>query len=347
LGDLLLSTPLFHWTKKTYPNQKLGLICRKGLGQPLLELGLIDFYWEIEKGNQKTYQNVIQELKKFEINQLISPHTSLRTALMVAQIKAHHKISFKKIWNFIFFQNRVSFEKQWPESIRLLKLIENRNPELQQNFNNLRPSEEYILKNETHDLLPAPSWADPGFCIDQNRVESKKQQYQINEKYRFNNAVALFPGSVWATKMWKKEKFIELGQSLHAKGFQVVIMGGPEEKTLGEEVARQIPGALQLCGKTNVLESLLLLTNVKLVIGNDSSSSHMAALMNRPVVSFFGPTVLHFGYRPWTGKVKVFEVNSLNCRPCGSHGPKVCPLGHHKCMQDLNITLQDLQPFLN
>lgn len=335
-----------NWTKKTYPDQKLGLICRKGLGKPLLELGLIDYYWEIEKGQRSSYQKVIQELKNFEVNNWISPHTSVRTALMTAQVKAKNKISFKKFWNFLFFNTRIDFDSSYPESIRLLNLIKDLNTDLTSHFQKLAAAFEYTEKNVNSELKAPPSWADPGFCIKPELITQKKIQYKIDEKYLFKNAVAIFPGSVWATKMWKKEKFVELGKNLQALGYQVVIMGGADEKKLGEEVASQIPHAIQLCGQTHILESLLLLSNVKLVIGNDSSSSHMAALMNRPVVSFFGPTVLRFGYRPWTSKVKVFEVQGLDCRPCGAHGPKVCPLGHHKCMQELNITTKDIASFL-
>lgn len=344
---MLLTTPLIKWTKKTYPDQKIGLICRKGLGQAFLELGLIDYYWEVEKGHRSSYQKVIQSLKSFEVNHWISPHTSIRTALMTAQVKAHNKISFKKNWNFLFFNSRVSHDKSYPESIRLLNLIRHLNPELNSHLQQLAPANQYISKNSDSELIPPPFWSDPGFCVSPELIVNKKMQYKIDQKFNIKNAVALFPGSVWATKMWKKEKFIQLGKLIQSRGFQVVIMGGRDEIELGNEVAAQIPGALQLCGQTTILESLLMLTNVKLVIGNDSSSSHMAALMNRPVVSFFGPTVLRFGYRPWTQKVKVFEVENLDCRPCGAHGPQICPLGHHKCMQDLNINFQNIESYLN
>lgn len=335
------------WTRKTFPEQKVGLICRKGLGQAFLELGLIDFYWEIEKGKRDSYQKVIGDLKNFDVNNWISPHTSVRTALMTAQVKAKNKISFKRFWNFIFFNTRIEHLKKYPEAIRLLDLIKYLNSDLQKHFNELPQADLFIQKNSNSELLSPPSWSDPGNCIDPEVLLKKKEQYQIDKKMNFKNAVAIFPGSVWATKMWKKEKFIELGKSIQGSGFQVIIMGGREEVSLGTEIASQISGAIQLCGKTSVLESLLILSQVKLVIGNDSSSSHMAALMNKPVVSFFGPTVLRFGYRPWTQKVKVFEVENLKCRPCGAHGPQVCPLGHHKCMQDLDVTYQDVKSFFN
>jgi len=320
----------------------VGLICRKGLGQAFLELGLIDYFWEVDKGNRNSYQIIVEALKKYEINYWLSPHTSFRTALFTWQIKAQKKISFKKFWNFIFFHHSLRYQKEWPEAIRLLHLLKNENHQLSQHLDSLSHPEEYIQKNKQSQLKPAPKWADPNQFLNQSLIQKKLEEYKIADRFPFQNAVVLFPGSVWATKMWKKEKFVQLGIEIVEKRYQVLVMGGASEAELGQSIAHQIPGAFNLCGKSNVLESLLILSKQKLVIGNDSSSSHMASLMGISVVSAFGPTVLRFGYRPWGRSAKIFEVSDLDCRPCGAHGPRVCPRIHHNCMNQLDITYQDL-----
>lgn len=330
------------WLKMTDPNRPVGLICRKGLGQAFLQLGLIDYFWEVDKGNRNSYQVIVEALKKFEINYWLSPHTSVRTALFTWQIKAQKKICFKKLWNTLFFHQTFAFPKEWPEALRLLHLLKNENTKLSQHLNSLSQPEQFIQKDNQSALRPAPAWADPHQFLNQNLMQKKFEEYKIADRFPIQNAVVLFPGSVWATKMWKKEKFVVLGNEIVKNGHQVIIMGGASEAELGENIASQIPGAINLCGKSNVLESLLILSKQKLVIGNDSSSSHMASLMGTPVVSAFGPTVLRFGYRPWGKSAKVFEVADLDCRPCGAHGPKVCPLGHHNCMSKLHIDYQDL-----
>ncbi|MCB0370096.1 MAG: hypothetical protein KDD45_11895, partial [Bdellovibrionales bacterium] len=86
---------------------------------------------------------------------------------------------------------------------------------------------------------------------------------------------------------------------------------------------------------TSVYESSLILSHADLVIGNDSASSHLACLCDCQLVSFFGPTVLDFGYRPWGNKVYIFENETLKCRPCGPHGHKKCPIGTHECMKSI------------
>ena len=312
----------------------LGLICRKGLGSTLKNLGIIDHFWEIQKGNADSYRTVINDLKNFDINLLLSAHTSFRTTLFCAQINAVKKITFKKPWNFFAFDERVKWPAKFPESLRLLSLLRNHSPELNKLFSELPEASEFIQKQRGSKLLAPPAWADPSQgWLPQNNSDLFNT-YNLKSK----NWIALFPGSVWATKMWKKEGFMELGKSLQTLGYQIVIMGGPEEKVLGQEVADAIPDALNLCGKTSLLESLTLLSQANLVVGNDSSSSHMAALVGVPVVAIYGPTVLKFGYRPWAKKSAVVEIEGMTCRPCGPHGHKKCPLGHHNCMKKLEAS---------
>lgn len=339
LGDLLLSVPLLKWIRKTNPETSLGLVCRKGLGSTFLRLGLVDYVWEIQKGNSKSYNEILKQINEFEVHDLISPHTSFRTTLFSAKITARKKITFAKPWNHIFFDKRIKWPAQYPEALRLLHLIKDENEDLQKLWRSLPPAHHFIVKNKQGYLPPPPEWVDPQTSISKDRVEQLRKDLEIDTRFPYDNFIALFPGSVWTTKMWKKEGYIELGQKLVSQNEKVLIMGGPEEKTLGDEIASQIPGAVNLCGQSALLESLLILSRAKLVLGNDSSSSHMAALMGRPVVSIFGPTVLEFGYRPWAQSTRIFEVEGMSCRPCGLHGHKQCPLKHHNCMKTLEVNL--------
>ncbi|MFN8789957.1 MAG: glycosyltransferase family 9 protein [Bdellovibrionales bacterium] len=341
-GDLLLTIPLLRWIKSSYPDMQLGLVCRKGLGNPLLKLGLVDQVWEIQKGNAQSYREIRSQISSYSLNLLLAPHTSVRTTLFCSRLKARRKITFAKFWNFAVFDRRLKWPGSYPEALRLLSMLVEENEALQKLWKALPPAQQFIVKTKPGDLPAPPEWADPHTSLDPKRVEKLSEELKILERFPFQNFIALFPGSVWATKMWKKEGYQSLGQELQQSGHQVVIMGGPDEKSLASEIALQIPGSVNLCGQSSLLESLLILQKARLVVGNDSSSSHMAALMGIPVVSIFGPTVLEFGYRPWAKQTRILELDGLSCRPCGLHGHRQCPLGHHKCMKSLEVHMSDL-----
>lgn len=321
--------------KKLYPEQPLGLICRKGLGLTLKNLGLVDYVWEIQKGNSQSYRDILKDLKKqFKVDLLVSAHTSFRTTLFCARIKANKKITFAKPWNFLVFDEREKWPGYYPEALRLLTLLRHHSIELNKLFKELPEPENFTTKDSWGRLESPPEWSDP------NQGWKPQDTTLLEEKFGLKDKkwIALFPGSVWATKMWKKEGYIQLGQELQKKNYQIVVMGGPEEKTLGQLVADAIPNAMNLCGQTPLIESLTLLSKATLVVGNDSSSSHMAALVGVPIVCIYGPTVLKFGYRPWAQHTAAVEFEDLECRPCSSHGPMKCPLNHHDCMQKLETS---------
>ncbi|MBO9666381.1 MAG: glycosyltransferase family 9 protein, partial [Bdellovibrio sp.] len=163
---------------------------------------------------------------------------------------------------------------------------------------------------------------------------SLKQRYDLKAVDE-GKAVLLFPGSVWATKRWTVEGFVNVGRKLQEEGFQVYVMGGPGEEVLAEQVAAQISGSISIAGKTAIIESAQIIARARLVVGNDSASTHLAAMCETPLIAVFGPTVLEFGFRPWSAQSYVAQKENLACRPCGKHGHKVCPIKTHVCMKNL------------
>ena len=144
--------------------------------------------------------------------------------------------------------------------------------------------------------------------------------------------IALAPGSVWNTKRWPKEHYIALSRQLCKAGYHLVFIGGPEERALcGEIIDRSGCRALNAAGNASILQSAALIGRCDLMICNDSGALHIANAMQTDVFAFFGPTVPSIGYYPFRPGDVVFE-REMDCRPCGSHGGKVCPLQHHECM---------------
>lgn len=97
----------------------------------------------------------------------------------------------------------------------------------------------------------------------------------------------LCPGANWLTKRWPIEHFAQLVTPVRERfGLATLIVGGPGDFPLGQ----QIPNASNLCGKTTLMQLVALMRRASLVITNDSGPMHIAAALNRPLVSLFGPT---------------------------------------------------------
>ena len=351
LGDLLLSIPLLKNIKRIYPEAELYLLCRQGLGKLMQDLKVVDHFYEVKKGSSASYKEILQVLHVFEFEKIYCPHPSLRSALLTWKLHAGEKIGFKSWWNFFYFHRRVRKDMRYPEAIRLLSLLNG-------DMATFIP-EEYASTNGIQILQPVPDVASMDICA--NLVERDTQAHLKNILDRFPGlsffdsvvqvvqtgfdgerikTVAIFPGSVWGTKRWSQKNYTLLAQKFLQQGWQVILLGSQDEQELCAQIHKDCSSdqVFNLSGRLSWMETIAVLMLVHLVISNDSGGQHLAALVSAPTVGIFGPTILEFGFRPWNSNAIVVETHKqLTCRPCGKHGPQVCPVGTHECMESINV----------
>ena len=176
-------------------------------------------------------------------------------------------------------------------------------------------------------------WGMPGIGIELTATDLERAAAWMAECGIRPGFIALAPGSIWGTKRWPF--YPELARLLAAGGRQVVAIGGKEDTLLGDAIVAAAAGrAHNSAGALSLRESAALIKQAALLVTNDSAPLHLATGVGASILAIFGPTVPRFGYGPVGRENEVAEIRDLVCRPCSSHGPQVCPLGHHKCMRD-------------
>jgi heptosyltransferase-2 len=150
--------------------------------------------------------------------------------------------------------------------------------------------------------------------------------------------VALAPGSIWGTKRWPH--FARLGAAL-ASRTPIVVVGSADDAALGGAICDAVTEAggraVNTCGTLTLRQSAAVIARARLLVTNDSAPLHLATAVGTPVVALFGPTIVEFGFGPIAEGDMALGIATLRCRPCSAHGPAVCPLGHHRCMNDLSV----------
>jgi lipopolysaccharide heptosyltransferase II len=146
--------------------------------------------------------------------------------------------------------------------------------------------------------------------------------------------VGLVPGAEWATKRWGEDHHADLARRLAAGGATILVLGGPSEREMAAAIAARSGVPVIDSTGNSIAEAMALLSRCDLVVGGDTGLVHCARALGRPTVLLFGPT--DPGRHVLGGADRVARVE-LDCSPCHDHGPERCPLGHHRCMTDLQV----------
>lgn len=142
--------------------------------------------------------------------------------------------------------------------------------------------------------------------------------------------ILLNPGAQYgAAKCWLPEYFAELAdRMIDELGATVLLSAAPKEKKIVEAIQRHMRHApVDLLSKGLSLGALKeIIRRCDLMVTNDTGPRHIAAAMDVPVVTIFGPT-----HPEWTeiyySKERQVAVKVF-CGPCQK---KICPLDH-RCM---------------
>jgi heptosyltransferase-2 len=341
LGDLILSIPFLSLLKKKYPKSYITLVCKKGIGDFFIKLHLIDQAIEVQKGTADDYARAAAVLNRDSQDLLFCIHRSFRSFLFSLKIKATIRLGYKLGYNFFGYQKKVKRDLELPEPLRVIQLLTLMDQSFAGFFSQETSTLDYNTKDDNGHMIAVPGWAKfPQLNTHvKNQGKSSTLQAIMAAMPASGKRIAVFPGSVWNTKRWPVESFAGLIDQLSGRHHTIVLMGGPGEEIYGQQIEKIIKAEtkmVNIIGRSSVWESATILEQCDLVIANDSASAHIGALLGKKILSFFGPTVLSFGYRPWSDAVYILENTQLDCRPCGAHGPKECPIKTHICMTSIS-----------
>lgn len=189
------------------------------------------------------------------------------------------------------------------------------------------------------DLGVKPDGCPPDFFLGAEAGEQAMDWLTTAGLEHEPNIVAVAPGAAHATKRWPLDHWQALVARIVASGAAVVVVGGPGDADLGASLTKAGGGRVASAAGTFGLQGTgALLQRARVVVSGDTGVMHMATAVGTPVVSLFGPTVEAFGFFPYTRQASVVEL-PLPCRPCTSQGSSKCPLGHHRCMIDIQPSM--------
>lgn len=149
----------------------------------------------------------------------------------------------------------------------------------------------------------------------------------------------LCPGAEFGpAKRWPVEHFSDLAQRFIGDGFDVWIVGSPNDAPVASALKTAMGGraaaVADLTGRTDLGTAVDLMSVASVVVSNDSGLMHAAAAVGAPLVALFGSSSPLYT-PPLSPTARVARIE-IACSPCFK---RECPLGHFRCMRELSPEL--------
>lgn len=147
--------------------------------------------------------------------------------------------------------------------------------------------------------------------------------------------VCMMPGAEYGpAKQWPLEYYKQLANALVSNGWQVWVLGSDKDSSAGEAITvGNIDGMYNLCGKTQLVDTVDLLSCAQTVVSNDSGLMHVAAAVGIAVNVIYGSSTPEYTPPLTSNDKKNIYYLRLDCSPCFE---RVCPLGHTDCLYKIN-----------
>jgi ADP-heptose:LPS heptosyltransferase len=302
IGDIVLTTPVVRCLKLQL-GAEVHYLTKKSFRGILDSNPYIDKVFAIDK----EVKEVLPELKKQNYDYIIDLHKNLRTLQVRLNLRT-------KTYSF----QKLNWQKWLMTKFKI---------------NHLPTT--HIVDRYLHTVKKLGTIND-GKGLDYF-IPAKDEI--VNPKSTF---VAFVTGAAHFTKRLPEEKIIAMCQKIAEP---IVLLGGKDEAEKGDRIAKAAGSHVtNLCGKLNLNQSASMVKQASYVISHDTGLMHIAAAFQKRIVSVWGNTIPEFGMYPYyatdnqnKGLETRLEVKGLSCRPCSKIGHQACPMGHFKCMEEIEI----------
>lgn len=311
IGDVVLATALIEKLSSFFPKASIDVLVRKG------NEGLL-------KNNPHIHQVLIWNKKEKKIINLLKVLIFIRRNKYDTVINLQRFFATGLLTAFSNAKQRIGFDKN-PLSFLFSQRIKHR---IEQGIHEVERNND-LIKSFTNNSRNKP------------KLYPSAEDIKEVSKYKTVEFITITPSSVWFTKQYPKDKWIEFINQV-PENLQIYLLGGPDNiddcnLILNESIHKKITN---LAGKLGFLQSAALMKDARMNFTNDSAPLHFATAVNAPVTAIFCSTIPGFGFTPLSDiSIIVETIEPLSCRPCGLHGYNKCPLGHFKCA----TTIQTIQ----
>lgn len=308
IGDILLTTPLLRALRARHPAARITMVVRDDLADTLRHNPRLSDLVTWPRGG--SLRALATELGRTEWTHRLDLHGSLRSRLL-RQLMGGSWVGYPKY--------------RWRRTL-LIRSGRRYGGALG------HVAERYFEAATGLDVRP--DGGPPEFFTSQE-AEREADAFLLEAGLGTSRPlIALAPGAAHWTKRWPASHWEALVRRLRG-GSDLVVVGGGDDHPIGEQLVQAGGGRVaNAAGRFSLVGSAVLIKRSRALVAGDTGLLHLATAVGTPVVGLYGPGVEELGFFPYHARARVLQ-RPLGCRPCSAHGGPRCPLGHHRCLQEI------------
>jgi heptosyltransferase-2 len=206
-------------------------------------------------------------------------------------------------------------------------------------LNDIRTLDKSVLKQTVQRYVAhagedrpaqAPDIPYPSLEVDQSNQDRLLERLGLDLK---KPLVCMMPGAEYGpAKQWPVIYYAELTDMLVDAGWQVWVIGSEKDVGAGDDIARQHVDVHNLCGKTQLVDTIDLLACAESVVTNDSGLMHVAAAVDVTVNAIYGSSTPDYTPPLTDDDHRNIYYSRLDCSPCFS---RKCKYKHYDCLKGI------------
>ena len=334
VGDMMMSHSLYQQLKIQYPNCNIDVMAPNWCKPLLARMPEVHKAIEMPLGHGAfelgTRYRLGKSLREQYDMAIILPN-SLKSAFVPFFAKIAHRRGWKGESRYILLNDLRANKKDYPMMVQ-----------------------RYVALAFEKDAVPK---ADDIPVLKPYLMVELAQQAETLKKFEKQTAllgerpiIGFCPGAEFGpAKRWPHYHYAKLAETLITQGYAVELFGSAKDEPVGEEIRQALPEELRefcvnLAGKTNLNEAVDLIANCTAVVTNDSGLMHIAAAVNRPLITLYGPTSPQYT-PPLSDKatiIRLIEGGLIKVRKGDKEG------GYHQSLIDITpeMALEKLEALL-
>lgn len=328
LGDVLLTTPLLHTLRRTYPDSKLDILVFDSTAAILEGNPDVDRVIPISQRPplSESFKLIYLLFRNYDLAIVTQTGDRPFYYSLVASGTRIATVPPKKTtgwWKRFFMRYWIEFDdKETHTVLQNLKLCE------------------FI-------------GASPRFSLVPPRPHEKIHSLAFSPEVKNYAVLHILPQ--WQYKRWTEQGWIAVCRYLDNQGIRVVLSGSPVQAEIDyiASIQKSLPSSvINIAGKASLAQLSNIISRASLFIGPDTGITHLAAATGIPVIALYGPTN-PVKWAPWPADYRQNknpfqrkgsqQVNNVfliqgeaECVPCHQEGCDNHRLSHSECLDTLS-----------